>query len=1033
MRAHQKRLSRAAYRRLPLAAATALALAVPLLAATPAATAVPMDTAAAPTDQGHAADTSAEQGKALAEAASTGEPVEVAPLRTEASQVFANPSGTFTEERFATAQWVRKDHKLVDIDTSLHRGTDGSITPEATTVGLKFSGGGTGPLATITRDGRSISLTWPSALPEPTIAENTVTYPDVLPDVDLKLRAGASGFAQLLVVKSAEAAANPDLKTITYAMSSDGVRVTADAHGNLSARNAGGQELFTAPTPRMWDSSTSTPAGLKSKAAADEPVGPGATDEFEPGRGAQQAAMPVEIKDDSLRLTPDTGLMTGKDTTYPVYIDPYVEGSRYSWTLAYKKYPNSSFYNGAGWGGSGESTSTARVGYENETNGLGRSYFRMNTKNLWSTKKQVIKSTFRIKNSWSWSCTSKPVNLYRTASIGSSTTWNNQPDKREKLDTVNDSKGWSSDCPAGNLAFDTTRAAKDAASGKWNTMTLLLQADNESDEWGWKKFSAKSAVLSTEYNTVPNAPTGLNTIPSTKNSKGCGDVAPYGTIGNTDVYLTAKVGDRDGGSVKAQFHLWATGHHDDGPKVFFDKTVSATSGTVAKVKVPKSVLTPHLSTAGGNFSWKAQADDGRASSDWSPSLGEAGCRFVFDPNRPSTPPGIDSSQFPEGSDGWPSTTGSVRTQGSFALSSGGVRDVAKYEYWTDTDPTVRAVTPGSPGGSSTVKLTPTTAGSNHFYARSLDKAGNKSDAADYIFYANGPKASDKPGDINGDGNPDLWAVDKDGTLRRYYGAGDGSVTEAATTASALTWGAKLTHRGDWTGDAYEDLIALDHDDASNTDRLWLHPNDGYGYACTNCEGDDSDRQELTVYDEANRHWNGADQILAVGDVDGPLDIDDDGVPDTAGYPDLLVKEGSLLWLYFGAADNRLDTDREPILIGADGWKNMDLFAPGDTNGDGRVDLGARDRTNGDLYVYRGTSDDGDGLADHAAKLRTGTNFGTTAVPLITSPGDADGSGRAFDLWFTRKDNTLWRYLDISSGHSVMSKVGDGWEGYKAIS
>ncbi|MGW0902844.1 hypothetical protein [Streptomyces sp. NPDC002853] len=162
---------------------------------------------------------------------------------------------------------------------------------------------------------------------------------------------------------------------------------------------------------------------------------------------------------------------------------------------------------------------------------------------------------------------------------------------------------------------------------------------------------------------------------------------------------------------------------------------------------------------------------------------------------------------------------------------------------------------------------------------------------------------------------------------------------------------------------------------------------GYAFACTDCEGDDSDRQEITVCDEANSHWNNTDEILAVGDVDGPLGIDDDGTPDTAGFPDLLVKEGSLLWLYFGAADNRLDTGREPILIGPGGWKDLDLFTPGATNGDG--------------------------LADQSAKIRTGTNFGSTNIPLITSPGDVDGSGRAFDLWLTRSDNTLLRYQTTS--------------------
>ncbi|WP_443052413.1 FG-GAP-like repeat-containing protein [Streptomyces sp. JV176] len=1036
MRARRERPKRAAGSAI-LAAALALSIAAPLVTALPA-NAVEAQAAATETT---------DEAKALVQAAESGEPVEVLSQRTEASQVFANPSGTFTEERFATAQWARKGNRLVDIDTSLRRGPDGTIAPVATGVGLEFSSGGGGPLATITRDGRSISLSWPTPLPEPLISDDTATYPDVLPDVDLKLRAGASGFAQLLVVKTPQAAANPDLKTIAYGMSGQGVDVTADEHGNLSAVNPGGQELFTAPTPRMWDSTTATADASGSRmaaraagGAADEPAGPPqTTDEFEPGHGAQQAAMPVEVKDGMLELTPDADLMTGADTRYPVYIDPYVEGSRYSWTIAYKKYPNSAFFNGTGWGGSGSLTSTARAGYENETDGLARSYFRMNTKNLWSTNKQVLKSTFRIKNTWSWSCTHRPVDLWRTTEIDSSTTWNKRPTRREKLDSLSDAKGWGSGCPAGNLAFDVTSGAKDAASGKWNTIIFELAANNESDVYGWKKFDAKSAVLSTEYNTPPSAPTGLDTVPSTKNSKGCGDTAPYGLIGNTDIFVTAKGTDKDGGTVKVQFNLWATGHHpNDDPDgvMIVNQTVSVTSGTVAKLKITKATLSKYLGTAGGNFSWKARADDGKTTSDWTPAAGKAGCRFVFDPNRPSTPPAITSSQFPEGTDGWPSNTGSVRTEGTFTLSAGGVTDVAKYEYWSDTDPTVRTATPTTTGGSVSVKLTPTTAGSNHLYARSLDKAGNKSDSADYLFYANGLKQADTPGDINGDGNPDMWAVDKDGTLHRFYGAGDGTLTDNPKTASDFNWtGVKITHRGDWTGDGYEDLIALRQDTATSTKRLWIHPNNGFGFACTDCEGDTTDRQELTVYDPANNHWSDADDILTIGDVDGPLDVDNDGTPDIPGYPDLLVRNGNLLWLYYGAPDNRLDTDREPVLIGTDGWKNMDLFAPGDTTGNGRVDLGARDRTTGDIFIYRGSGDNGDGLADHSTKIQAGSQFTVAANPLITSPGDADHSG-AFDIWYTRKTDgtsSLIAYLDLGTDRKTKVPVAGDWTGYQTIS
>ncbi|MFJ6686861.1 FG-GAP-like repeat-containing protein [Streptomyces werraensis] len=990
----------------------------------------------------------AEEAQALTKAAKAGKPVEVLSHRTEASQVFANPSGTFTEERYAIAQWARKGNTLVDIDTTLSRTGGGKITPKATTVGLEFSGGGDGPLATITRDGRSVSLAWPTALPRPSMDGDTVTYRDVLPDVDLKLRATPSGFAQLLVVKSAEAAANPKLKTVKYKLSGEGVDVTADEHGNLSATNPAGQELFTAPTPRMWDSSISNSAAqLSVQGSDDDAVGPPQpTDEFEPRHGARQAAMPVSVTDDELQLTTDTELMTGKDTTYPVYIDPYIDGSRYSWTIAYKKYPDSSFLNGAGFDGG---TTTARAGYENETNGLARSYFRMNTKNLWSTKKQVIKSTFRIKNTWSWSCTAKPVELWRTAAITSSTTWNNRPARREKMATVTDAKGWSSSCPAGNLAFNVTEGAEDAAAGKWNTITFELAASNESDVYGWKKFDAKSAVLSTEYNTYPNAPTSLDTIPSTKNGEGCGDTAPYGLIGNTDIYLTAKGSDPDGGTVKVEFNLWATGHHpSDDPNgvIIVNKTLSVSSGTVAKLKVTKAELTPYLNLANGNFSWKAQSNDGSLSSDWTPTAGAPGCRFVFDPTRPSTPPGIASSQFPDGSDGWPVTTGSVRTEGAFALSSGGVNDVTKYEYWTDTDPTVRTATPGSAGGSVTVKFAPTTAGSNHMYARSLDRAGNKSDAASYLFYANGLQTTDKPGDINGDGNADLYGIAQDGTLNRFYGAGDGTVTQASSAASSLSWaGTQITRRGDWTNDGYEDLISLKHDDIANAHRLWIHPNNGYGFACSDCSGDVHDQRELTVYDDVNNHWkSGAKQILAVGDVDGPLDVDNDGIDDVPGYPDLIINDGTFIWLYYGSSDDRLDSDRDPVLLAGpdDPISSSDskinevtLAAPGDWNVDGQADLVVRyDRLDvGGLYVFHGKEDDNGYDISVTDRTAIGSNWSTSTVPAFVAAPDDDNNGK-LDLWATTPSSGRLRAFRgiTASGPEQVTVASEAFTGYQVI-
>lgn len=1010
------------------AALLGLALTAPLAVALPAGAAAAARPAESTRPDG------GEESRALSRAAEEGEPVEVLARRTENSQLFANPDGSFTHHAYALPQWVRQNDKLVDLNTTLDANSDGTFSPTAAEIDVTFSGGGDDPLATVTRDGRSMSVSWPEPLPQPVTAGDTITYPNVLQDVDLKLRANPAGYSQLLVVKSAQAAANPRLQEIAFEIDTQGVNVQTDPHGNLRALNPAGQEVFTAPTPIMWDSGDAQPSSPPKTGQQAAQSSDTATAD-----AAKEAAVDVRVSDGQLTLTPDPEVLAGDDTEYPVYIDPSVEGSRAAWTIAYKKYPNSSYYNGNNWRNLDGSygTTTARAGFENVTDGLARSYFRMRTKNLWSTDKIVTKSVFRIKNIWSWSCNSRRVELWRTAPMNSSTTWNNQPTKRQTLDTVNDAKGWSSSCPAGNLAFNTTAAAKDAAANHWNTITLALKATNESDVYGWKKFDAKSAVLSTTYNTRPDVPSNLDTSPvSTRNNDGCGDTAPYGSIGNTDFYLNAKVRDPDGGTVKATFHLWPTGHRfeADGGLVI-NKTASVTSGTVARVKVSKAELEPFMDVANGNFSWKAKADDGDAESDWNPTKGAPGCRFVFDPERPSTPPGVSSPDFPDGSEGWPADTGEVRTAGTFTFSASGVNDVVSYEYWMDSKPNHATVPAPEPGADVTIEFTPHLAGPQNLYVQSIDKAGNPSDTRTYLFYANGLTEPDGPGDINGDGNADLWGIDATGTLHRWYGNGDGSVTNSGS-ASATTWNdTKTTHRGDWTDDGYEDLIALRPD--GDTHRLWIHPNNGYGFACTSCRTGDYQRHELTVADEANNHWkDGARQILAIGDMDGPLDTDGDGQPDTPGAPDLLVNDGDFLWLYYGDPwANRLDTFRDPVLIGDTGLSAVTLGAPGDFNTDGRPDMLVREEpTGGILWVYHGGAPDGTGIGNPEQRTKVGWNWGTDTVPYFTAAPDANNNGQ-FDIWATTPNSGRLRFFadQTENGHTEVTIASEAFEGYQSLS
>lgn len=63
--------------------------------------------------------------------------------------------------------------------------------------------------------------------------------------------------------------------------------------------------------------------------------------------------------------------------------------------------------------------------------------------------------------------------------------------------------------------------------------------------------------------------------------------------------------------------------------------------------------------------------------------------------------------------------------------------------------------------------------------------------------------------MTGDGKPDLLAIDDLGKLRLYHREGTGGVPGAHDIIGTGGWGSasSVTHRGDWTGDGAEDLVA----------------------------------------------------------------------------------------------------------------------------------------------------------------------------------------------------------------------------------
>ncbi|MBO0608381.1 polymorphic toxin-type HINT domain-containing protein [Myceligenerans salitolerans] len=216
--------------------------------------------------------------------------VEVRTERTSWTTVYATPSGTMRVEATALAERALVDGAWLPVDPRVVAGDsgDGRLEVAVSPNELTFSDGTAGQsLASMVRDGHELILDAPFDLTTPRFEGDQVTYPDVITDgVDLVVTVNpdATGFTETLVFSSREAAERADKKvgieTLTFPLTtSAGLQVTRQ-EGGLVAADMFGQEIFTTPAPRAWDSTsqdltgTAEAAGSSWRLPGQEAVGP---------------------------------------------------------------------------------------------------------------------------------------------------------------------------------------------------------------------------------------------------------------------------------------------------------------------------------------------------------------------------------------------------------------------------------------------------------------------------------------------------------------------------------------------------------------------------------------------------------------------------------------------------------------------------------------------------------------------------------------------------------------------------------------
>lgn len=656
------------------------------------------------------------------QAASTGERVEIESARNEWDTVYAEPSGELTLDTSIAAVRTRVDAppgEWREIDISLERTGDG-LTPAAPALPLEFSDGGDEPLARIGRDGHELALTWPEALPTPVVEGTQATYPDVLPGADLVVSVlpDGTGFSEVLVVQSPEAAANPALAEFDLGLDiSADVELVSSKSGGFEVVDQGGEQVFVSPPPIMWDSS----GGLDDEAALDEELGglstQGQSESADVAvrsrsalKGDRIAEVATQVSDGAISLVPDKEMLTDPDTEWPVYIDPGVSGSRNAWTMIQSAWPTSAAFRFSGTEGMGY-CAVAR-----ESNCV-----RNNIKRLaWTfgglgvvRGADVSSATFSAYGTHSYNCTRRYVWVYRINAIDSGSNWRNKSGWWDGRRVAAKQIAHRPNCPKQQdkphwFEFGVSEAARWAANSS-NTLSLGMRALNESVMTaGWKRYRW-DAKLSVTYNHPPNKPTGLRT--SSSSTTGCRAPEDRHLVNDNTPVLRAKISDPNGDNVRGRFYWVKRNADGTWPQVTVAHSAFGASGTERMVQLPP--------LSEGWYRWRVRGQDHRVYGPWSTGSNSVNCYFEVDTTPPAAPSvSIDSPYL----FGWWHDPVVGLPQASITVSRGSDTDVSRIRYQIGGGP---RTTESMTSSTKTITLDPTY-GVTTLRFWLLDKAGNVS-------------------------------------------------------------------------------------------------------------------------------------------------------------------------------------------------------------------------------------------------------------------------------------------------------------------
>ena len=698
----------------------------------------------------------------------TGRQVEDLSKRSETTQVFANPDGSWTNETADGPVRVLDDAgEWHDIDTTLVQ-RDGGLEPRFAATDVRFSDGGDKQFAQMSEVGKDLAWKWPTVLPEPELDGNTATYVGAVEGGDLVVTALPTGFTHSVILHerpasldalaetlagaagdiepdtatdpgpsaeepsdpvataaTAEEAAPPaDPVLFSMQVATDGAKLSETGAGGLQVKTTDGEVVVEAPRPLMWDAETD-PSG--------DPVNviPVETTVTAPGQttpeGSTAGAAPV------LTLTPDEEFLADPDTQYPVTIDPtYTAPSPSGDTFV----QNTGSYTS---GATVQSWDHFRTGTQDSGAHIARTFIKFPTIDF--RDKILISAELRARVVRSLSCTNGSTVVYRpTANWALNTvTWANQPAVANVTP------------PQYYLPHGGPSGCAPHAWAKWNVLSMVqawknggtgngqygfrLSTATETANGSYREFRSRDGSppdttyhpkLVITYNRAPATPTP--TLPAAAASYTApGSSTPTIYVQDSKPTFSTTVSDPDGGNVQGILQVYNAATH---AAVSYCYTGNAASGQNVSCTVDNELQ------EGIEYYVKATAHDGSNYTGGSTSAAGAVWSspktFKLAKEKPASP--IVSCPTPYTNGSWASTAPGGAVTCTVTASGTGASAPVTIKYSVDHGAEeTKSINPSVPAEETIPVSIPTTDGGHGIVATAISPSGKSSDATDYGF------------------------------------------------------------------------------------------------------------------------------------------------------------------------------------------------------------------------------------------------------------------------------------------------------------